>query len=130
MISCACFSVQSFLRKFRSTLTRTPAARAALSERAVAATPFSPSAGVMPVTWIPLRAGEDRRPVDGVGLHLADRRARAVVDDRRGALAGAGLGVVDADAVAAAHDVVGPHALGAQRLTAASPISCFGRRVT
>src|SRR5690606_39767357 len=39
---------------------------------------------------------------------------RAVVDDRRGALARAGLGEVDADALAAADDGAGLHALGAE----------------
>ena len=47
---CACASVQSFLRKFRSTDTFTPAFFAASIDSRVHAAAFSPSAGVMPVT--------------------------------------------------------------------------------
>ena len=41
--------------------------------------------------------------------------SRAIVDDVRRALAGARLDEIHADAIAAANDVVGPHAFGAQR---------------
>ena len=49
--ACACASIHSFLRKLRSTLTRAPARRAAVTAVLVAAAARSPSAGVMPLTW-------------------------------------------------------------------------------
>ena len=44
-----------------------------------------------------------------------DGGAGAVVDDIRRTLAGAGLGEIDPDPLAAAHDELGLHAFGAQR---------------
>ena len=49
--ACACFSVHSFLRKLRSTLTCAPAALAASIASFAQAAALSPSAGVMPVVW-------------------------------------------------------------------------------
>lgn len=49
--ACAAASVHNFLRKFRSTLTRAPARRAAVSASMVQATALAPSAGVIPVKW-------------------------------------------------------------------------------
>jgi hypothetical protein len=63
----------------------------------------------------PRGAVEHLRPVDCVRLHLGDRRPRAIVNDLRRALARAGLGVIDADAIAAAQNVVGSNPFGAQR---------------
>ena len=64
----------------------------------------------------PGRAVEDSGPVGRPRLHLGDRRVRAVVDHRRGPLAGPSLREVDADPVAAALDELGSHAFGADRL--------------
>src|SRR5262249_38763805 len=60
-------------------------------------------------------AFHDRIPVDAVRRQLADGRMRAIVDDRRGALARAGLRIVDPDAVAATNDVIGPDAFCPKR---------------
>ncbi len=113
--ACACFSVHSFLRKLRSTLTCAPAALAASIASFAHAAAFSPSAGVMPVVWNQSRALQHLGPLDRPRLHLADRRVRAVVDDHAGALARARFGEVDADALAAAIDGARVHAFGAQR---------------
>ena len=112
---CASASVQSLRRKFRSMLTRAPAARAAATASRVAAAAFAPSAGVMPVTWNQAVAAKSRRPIHAGGIHLADRRPGAIVDDHRRPLARAALGVVDADAIAAAEDGFGANAFGAKR---------------
>ena len=112
---CAAASVHSFLRKFRSTLIRAPAflrgGHRFVGARHRVGAERRGDAGDME----PRRAVEDLRPVDGAGRHLADRGSGAVVDHHRCALAGAALGEVDADAIAAARDRVGAHAFGAQR---------------
>ena len=115
MTSCARFSVHSFLRKLRSTLMRTPAARAALIDARGRRDALVAERRRNPRDVIPLRAGKHRRPVNRVRVHFGDRRPGAIVDDRRRALARASFGVVDADPIAAAQDVIGPHAFGAQR---------------
>src|SRR5690606_36080600 len=63
----------------------------------------------------PCRVGHDRWPVEVGWRHLGDGRLRAVVHHGRAALTGAGLGVVDPHAAAAAHHRVGEDAFGAQR---------------
>src|SRR6185503_20425417 len=55
-------------------------------------------------------------PRDLPGLQRADRRMGAVVNDRRGTLTRAGLGEVDAEALASTQDVIDAHAFGPQRL--------------
>ncbi len=69
----------------------------------------------MPVTWNHAAPSNTFVQSTASGSISADRRARAIVDDLRRPLARASLGVVDADAIAAAQDVIGAHALRPQR---------------
>ena len=62
----------------------------------------------------PLRAVEHGVPVHSVRLHLADRGVSTIVDDDGRTLAGATLGEINTDTIAAADDVVGADALGSQ----------------
>ena len=67
----------------------------------------------------PFCAREDLVPIDVAGLDARDGGMGAVVGDFRGALAGAALEKVDADAVAAADDVPGADAKAAQLIDGA-----------
>src|SRR5262245_13090215 len=109
IVACALASDQSFFLKLRSTLTLAPARFAAATAGFVAER--GRDAGDVE----PRRAVHRGVPGDGARIHLADRRARPIVDDRGGALTRAGLGEVDADAVAAAHDEARVDAFRPQR---------------
>ena len=67
----------------------------------------------------PFRSLENLVPIDFTGLDPRDGGMRAVVSDFRCALAGAALQEVDADAFAAADDVIGAHAKPAQLIDGA-----------
>ena len=62
----------------------------------------------------PVRIGKDGFPIDHARLDGGKTRTGPVVDDFAGTLGRAGFEEVDADPLAAAHDVIGAHAIAAQ----------------
>ncbi len=112
---CACASVQSFLRKFKSTEILAPAFLAASIDSRVHCGRFLAERRGDARDVKPVGALKHLRPVHRSRLELADRRARAIVNDVGGALTRAGFDEVDADAVAAAQDEIGFNPFGAQR---------------
>ena len=73
-------------------------------------------AGVMPVQWNQSALSEGGVPVDHAGLDGGQGRAGPVIDDLAAALHGAVFQEIDAQAVAAADDVVRADAILAQEL--------------
>jgi hypothetical protein len=97
----------------RSTLTRAPALRGG-DRRLRGGGGLRAEGRRDPGDVEPGGAGHDLVPLHRVGGDVADGRLRAIVDDRPGPLAGAGLGEINPDAMAGANDVRGVDALGAQ----------------